>query len=126
MILVLALGCGTSPESTTQPIKTLQPVLVGSWSGQGTQNTELITIESAPWQITWSFSPNPPTFGVYANYFSITVQKPSDSSFMELIGNFANVSEPQTGKSFVHSSGQFYLSISALGGDWSINAYDNR
>ena len=125
------IGCGVSESEqsagqTQEKEQTLQPTLIDEWTGTGSKNTQSFTMSGSQWAISWTFNPKPPTYGVYANYFSIEVYKPGSSFPIELVANIANTTSGESDISYIHTSGSFYLAISSLEGNWAIKVYDYR
>jgi hypothetical protein len=106
--------------------RTLEPVLVGKWDGDGIKNTETIAISGSQWAVSWTFTPDSPILGVYANYFAIEVYQAGDVFPVALIGNIANVNSGRADISYIHESGNFYLSVTSMSGSWAVKVYDYR
>ena len=124
MILSL-ISCETSQEGEAAQ-QTLEPIEIKEWSGSGTKTTESFTISGNQWAVSCAFNPNAPTLGLYANSFSIEVYKSGISFPVELIANIANTTSGRSDISYIHTSGNFYLTISAFEGSWTIKVFDYR
>jgi len=128
---MLLTGCSTTgseqaTEQAQESKKTLEPVLIGEWTGVGNKTTQSFAISGNQWAISWAFSPKAPIYGIYANFFSIQVYDLGTDFPIELVANIANTSSSKSDISYIHSSGNFYLTISSLEGSWAIKVFDYK
>jgi hypothetical protein len=83
--------------------------IVKSWNGNGIKNTEIFTIKSDEWRIIWTNKGMLLQIYVY----------PKEESAFSLFDLAANTTEPGSDVSYFHKPGEYYLTISAMGG-WSV------
>ncbi len=82
---------------------------IKSWNGNGIKNTESFIIKSDEWRIKWTNKGMLLQIYVY----------PKDKSAFSLFDLAANTTEPGSDVSYFHKPGEYYLTISAIGG-WSV------
>lgn len=93
------------PKATWRKVK--------SWRGTGIKSTEPFTITGKQWRIIWSFE----DISGFDTDLYVNVYKPGDP----IIVDWA-VSTTGTGSdvSYLYKSGQFYLRIASVSGNWKI------
>ncbi len=82
---------------------------IKSWNGNGIKNTESFIIKSDEWRIIWTNK---------GRLLQISVELKEESGFSSF-GYAANAAEPGSDVSYFHKSGEYYLTISSMGG-WSV------
>jgi len=122
-MLLTFTSCDTSQQGEVTQ-QTLEPVKIKEWSGTGTKTTEAFTISGSQWAISWGFNPDSPTYGVYANFFSIETYKSGGTFPIDLTANIANTNQNLSDVSYIHQSGTFYLNITSMSGNWKVVVYD--
>ncbi len=93
----------TSDNSTVSVDSTTSPVVIASWSGSSTKNTETFHVPSNEWKISWDTKP-----GKYGDMNFIVTVYNSDGS---LKGVAANVIGASSEYSIMRGSGDYYLAI---------------
>ena len=86
---------------------------LGTWSGDGTKETESFTTTQKEWRVRWSQKGE-------GGFLAITVMNAKD----DIVGNAGSSS---SGESYVRTPpGKHYLKIASAGNHWTITAEEQR
>ncbi len=93
----------TEPANVQTPVKAA-PVVIASWEGESTKDTETFTVPSDQFKISWDTKP-----GNFEGNFIFTI-KNADGSFKAAGANVIGTNSEST---IVRGAGDYYLSITA-------------
>jgi len=134
LVLLLVVSCGIcmisrpapippplppSPPAITPPPPAPPPpaptykepsVVIKTWRGTGTKNTEPFTVNTSPWLIRWTNNPTSDFSGRIAIWIH-------GDGGVDLI---ANTSGAGTDFSYVYRTGTFYLGIEGVNTNWTV------
>ncbi|MCK9569563.1 hypothetical protein M0R72_11540 [Candidatus Pacearchaeota archaeon] len=104
-----------NPAVSTPPVQTntIPSVTVKKWQGTGSKTTEPFEINTSPWAIHWSNSPTSSMGG----HLAIIVYSASSNEYLDLA---ANTTKTGSDNSYVYHKGIFYLDISGVNTDWTV------
>jgi hypothetical protein len=90
---------------------------IGSWTGEGTKETETFMVTAREWRVTWTAKKKNPTLPV--RVFAIAVYNAANDTPVSSI----NPGDAEAaGESYVRGAGRYYLKIAAGNAAWTVRA----
>lgn len=93
-------------------------VEVASWQGDGNKKTEPFSVSGEEWRIRWTKSSTSHRPG----YVTVFVHHSDD----RLVGLAVNERVLESGESYLHEQGEFYLDIVSRRAEWEIIVEEKR